>query len=282
MDSTNRGIPDGTENEQQDQQPTSSSSTNNENALASQQQQQQQPGPGPGPAQPRQPLKMVWEPNRAYMANLIGMGISSVAAKKALFFTKNTSTEAAIEWIFENQTPDLETPLELELERNPRLAAGMGVIGLRAGGRPEIEEDDDGNDDDDEEEDGENDGGNLGDDLYKMVFIVNAELSMGVGKIAAQVAHAALGLHRILLQHQIKYGESLLAWTEYGETKIVLRGESTEHLINLESQAVNSGLPCYLVHDAGRTQVQAGSTTVLSIFGSKRRVDRVTGTLKLY
>ena len=32
-----------------------------------------------------------------------------------------------------------------------------------------------------------------------MVFVVNSELKMGVGKVAAQVAHAALGLHRTLL-----------------------------------------------------------------------------------
>lgn len=262
MDSTNRGIPDGTENDS-NQQPTSSSVS--ATPTASDQQSQQQT------------TKIAWEPNKFYLQNLIGMGISTMAAKKALLHTMNNSTEAAIEWIFENQSANLETPfnLDLELNRNPKLAAELGAAGglLRLNQQAVDNEDED--DDDDDEEGGD-------DDLYKMVFIVNAELSMGVGKIAAQVAHAALGLHRILLQHQTKYGESLLAWTEYGETKIVLRGESTEHLINLESQAINGNLPCYLVHDAGRTQVQAGSTTVLSIFGSTKRVDRVTGSLKLY
>ena len=46
----------------------------------------------------------------------------------------------------------------------------------------------------------------------EMVFVVNKELGMGVGKAAAQVAHACLGLYRQLLQNQMAYGEKLLQW----------------------------------------------------------------------
>lgn len=53
-------------------------------------------------------------------------------------------------------------------------------------------------------------------DFYKMVFVVNCELDMGVGKIAAQVAHAALGLHRILLENPQKYGQMLMNWEQFG------------------------------------------------------------------
>ena len=44
--------------------------------------------------------------------------------------------------------------------------------------------------------------------LYKMVFIVNTELGMGVGKTAAQVGHATLGIYRILQQDR-EYNEML-------------------------------------------------------------------------
>ena len=114
-----------------------------------------------------------------------------------------------------------------------------------------------------------------------MVFIVNSSLEMGVGKIAAQVAHAALGMHQILLQDESKFGESVIRWFEFGETKIVLKGESTQHLIELEKRALELGLPTYLVQDAGKTQVKSGSTTVLCLYGQTDRVDQVSGRLRL-
>ena len=117
--------------------------------------------------------------------------------------------------------------------------------------------------------------------IYKMVFVVNSELDMGIGKTAAQVAHAALGINQVLLLNENKYGDSLLKWCEFGETKIVLKGDSTSHLIQLEKQAIELGLPAYLVQDAGKTQVAAGSTTVLGLFGRVDIVDAVTGSLRL-
>jgi len=51
---------------------------------------------------------------------------------------------------------------------------------------------------------------------YKMVFVVNTELSMGVGKTASQVAHAAIGLYRLLIEEQQRFGEMLLYWEQFG------------------------------------------------------------------
>jgi len=51
---------------------------------------------------------------------------------------------------------------------------------------------------------------------YKMVFVVNTELSMGVGKTASQVAHAAIGLYRLLIEEQQRFGEMLLSWEQFG------------------------------------------------------------------
>ena len=49
-----------------------------------------------------------------------------------------------------------------------------------------------------------------------MVFVVNNELSMGVGKTASQVAHAAIGLYRLLIEEQQRFGEMLLCWEQFG------------------------------------------------------------------
>lgn len=211
---------------------------------------------GRPPQYSRLPDPDTWKPNEEHLDSLVQMGIDSVVAKKALYYTNNLSTESAIEWIFnQDDSIDKITPLEVELEHQRTRGDRLNDAGPSS--RAAI-------------------------DSYKMVFVVNAQLTMGVGKIAAQVAHATLGLHKILLQHQTKHGVSLLSWSEDGETKIVLRGDTTEHLIALEHKAISKGLPCFLVHDAGKTQVQAGATTVLAIFGSIGDVDQVTGELKLY
>jgi len=191
-----------------------------------------------------------WSPEPDLMANLTGMGISAIAAKKALFYTGNSSAEVAISWIFENPDADLETPLEVEASREASASASRQRS-------------------------------SHSNDIYKMVFVVNAGLEMGVGKVAAQVAHAALGMHQILLQSESKFGDGLLKWFEFGETKIVLKGNTTQHLIDLEKKAMDTGLPAYLVQDAGKTQVPSGSTTVLCIFGNVDVVDTVTGGLRL-
>lgn len=183
-----------------------------------------------------------WKPNEEYLKILTAMGISKVAAEKALFYTDNRSPDLAAAWIFENSEGDLETSLEAEATERPDIAYG---------------------------------------DAYKMAFVVNMSLDMGTGKLASQVAHAAIGMHRLLLQNENKYGEMVLQWSEDGETKIVLRGNTTQHLVDLERKALRLGLPTYLVQDAGRTQIAAGSTTVLCLMGRLDVVDQVTGSLKL-
>ena len=50
----------------------------------------------------------------------------------------------------------------------------------------------------------------------KMVFVVNSELKMGVGKIAAQVAHAGLAIQKKLLQGSDKMRIMANEWEEMG------------------------------------------------------------------
>ena len=58
-------------------------------------------------------------------------------------------------------------------------------------------------------------------------------------------------------------------------------GMSYEELETLQAQAVSLGLCARIIHDAGRTQIAAGSATVLGVLGPKSVVDQVTGQLKL-
>ena len=62
---------------------------------------------------------------------------------------------------------------------------------------------------------------NSSDDL-KMVFLVRQDLKMKAGKIAAQVAHAAIGLYDdIIFGNNIYQKEALDFWVNYGQKKIL-------------------------------------------------------------
>ncbi len=110
----------------------------------------------------------------------------------------------------------------------------------------------------------------------KQVIVVNQALQLPPGKMAAQVAHAAVGgFLRAEREHQI-------GWLESGMPKVVLRCESEERLMELLGQAEQAGLAAMLVRDAGRTVVEAGTATCIGIGpGPILEVDKITGTLKL-
>ncbi|XP_050214942.1 uncharacterized protein LOC126666038 [Mercurialis annua] len=120
---------------------------------------------------------------------------------------------------------------------------------------------------------------NNGDRELKMVFVVRQDLKMGTGKIASQCAHAATGIYSELLQSQ----RSVLSrWEQCGQPKIVVACKNQQEMNKLQETADSFGLPTFVVADAGRTQVLAGSKTVLAIGpGPKASVDSVTGKLHL-
>ncbi|EOY29763.1 Peptidyl-tRNA hydrolase II (PTH2) family protein isoform 2 [Theobroma cacao] len=117
------------------------------------------------------------------------------------------------------------------------------------------------------------------DQYLKMVLVVRQDLKMKSGKIASQCAHAATGMYAELM----KSDRSLLRqWEDCGQPKIVVTCRNQQEMNKLREAAENIGLPTFVVADAGRTQVSAGSKTVLAIGpGPKVAVDSVTGKLNL-
>ncbi|CAF4292835.1 unnamed protein product [Rotaria sp. Silwood2] len=114
---------------------------------------------------------------------------------------------------------------------------------------------------------------------YKMLFIVNGSLRMSSGKMAAQVGHCAIDLYQKLIEKRAK---SLNYWHEYGETKIVVRGKSTEELLDIESRArANSSITTSIIKDAGRTEIESGSITCVGLFGTNEQLNPITGHLRL-
>lgn len=113
----------------------------------------------------------------------------------------------------------------------------------------------------------------------KQVIVVNASLGMGVGKTAAQVAHASTGSYGRSRQD---FPEDVDTWKREGQKKIVVKGRDAEHLRELRRNAEIMGLPCYLVEDAGLTQLPPGTVSALAIGPAPDDdVDVLTGDLKL-
>ncbi len=113
----------------------------------------------------------------------------------------------------------------------------------------------------------------------KMIMCVNMELKMGKGKIAAQCGHAVLGAYKIARKH-CKSG--LNVWERTGVAKVVVKVEQEKEMYELFAKAKEAGLVAYIVQDAGRTQIAAGSHTVLIIGpASARRIDPICQHLKL-
>ena len=96
---------------------------------------------------------------------------------------------------------------------------------------------------------------------YKMVLCVNTELGMGKGKIAAQCGHAAVGCYKVA---SIQCPAGVKAWERTGCAKIALKTPAAE-MEALLLKALERDMPLYLVEDAGKTQIAAGSQTVLGI-----------------
>jgi len=116
-------------------------------------------------------------------------------------------------------------------------------------------------------------------DTYKMLLVVRMDLKMGKGKVAAQCAHAACGSVEVATKRN---PDILKKWRVEGQAKVVVKIQTEEELIALGRTASDQGVLSYIVRDAGRTQIEAGSRTVLALGpGKKSDIDMITGHLKL-
>ncbi|MDP6459696.1 MAG: peptidyl-tRNA hydrolase Pth2 [Candidatus Hydrothermarchaeota archaeon] len=114
---------------------------------------------------------------------------------------------------------------------------------------------------------------------YKQVILVRTNLKMGRGKACAQVAHASLGSAEVANKVAPKWHK---AWKAEGQKKVVLRASGEDEILHFYNHAKKVGLPCYLVKDAGLTELPPGTMTTLGIGPAPNElVDKVTGELKL-
>jgi PTH2 family peptidyl-tRNA hydrolase len=113
----------------------------------------------------------------------------------------------------------------------------------------------------------------------KMVIVVRGELRLTTGKIAAQVAHAAVNL---ACQSEARAPAAFEAWSRGGQKKIVLTSPSLEDMMTLEREARARRIPTTWVEDAGLTEVPPGTRTCLGLGPAPTAtLDAVTGKLDL-
>jgi peptidyl-tRNA hydrolase, PTH2 family len=111
----------------------------------------------------------------------------------------------------------------------------------------------------------------------KLVLVVRTDLDMGRGKIAAQVAHAA-----VTAALTSSGTDEFVTWLREGQPKVVLKVPDERGLEDIVEQAHEAGLPVELVRDAGRTQVTAGTLTCCAVGpADAERIDAVTAELSL-
>jgi PTH2 family peptidyl-tRNA hydrolase len=111
----------------------------------------------------------------------------------------------------------------------------------------------------------------------KQAIVARADLGMGEGKLAAQVAHASL--------MAVEDADTAVRreWKGSGQKKIVLQADGESQLFELADRAERTGLAHAVVRDAGHTQLDPGTATALAVGpASDDRVDTVTGDLSLY
>lgn len=126
-------------------------------------------------------------------------------------------------------------------------------------------------------------------DEVKQVIVVRKDLQMRKGKIAAQVAHAAM---KFLIDNNesdrddelvIKLTPEEAAWLTGPFTKVVVGVDSEEALRDLILQAELAGIEVNPIIDSGRTEFNGVMTLTCAAFGPCKAedLDKITGNLKL-
>ena len=114
---------------------------------------------------------------------------------------------------------------------------------------------------------------------FKQCIVIREDLKLSAGKLAVQVAHAAV----MAVERAEKMDRSTVAdWKSEGQKKVVLKVPGVPDLFRLREEADRAGIASAIVADAGLTEIPAGTITALGLGPAQTKLmDKVTGKLKL-
>ena len=114
---------------------------------------------------------------------------------------------------------------------------------------------------------------------FKMVIVARSDLKLSPGKLAAQVAHAAVDCAMFTKSKNSKWYNK---WQKEGAKKVVTKVESEEEFYPLKEKADSLKIVTKIISDAGHTEIPAGTKTVLGIGPAPNNIiDQVTGNLPI-
>jgi peptidyl-tRNA hydrolase len=133
----------------------------------------------------------------------------------------------------------------------------------------------------------------------KQVIVVRKDLGIPaaqlVGKLAAQVAHAAMGAIKSEMTVEVQSGRrvytliveddtAMADWWEGSFTKPVLSCKDLAELLTIEEKAKAAGLPVCRITDNGRTVFKGEPTVTCLAIGPafNEQFDGITSHLRLY
>jgi len=114
---------------------------------------------------------------------------------------------------------------------------------------------------------------------YKMVVVARSDLPLSPGKLAVQVAHAAVCC---ALDTKKKKPKWFQRWQAEGGKKVVVKVDCEDDFYRLKKKADELGVVAEIITDAGLTEVAPGTKTVLGIGPAPSNlIDQLTGDLPL-
>jgi len=132
--------------------------------------------------------------------------------------------------------------------------------------------------------------------MSKQVIVMRTDLGMRKGKMIAQGAHASMKVffdrgtviertNQGRPEDRLEVGLTpvMSEWVRNFFTKVCVRAESEEQLLDLHRQALEAGLPCSLVEDRGKTEFHGVVTPTCIAIGpaDPAQIDLITGNLRL-
>ena len=114
---------------------------------------------------------------------------------------------------------------------------------------------------------------------YKMVLVVRTDLKLSAGKVAVQVAHAAVACALLTKKQNPTW---FTKWSREGSKKAVVKVATEKEFYPLKDKAEQLGIETSIVSDAGLTEIPPGTNTVLGLGPAPSNlIDQVTGELTL-